>query len=66
MADDAYITNPSQQQGEATIRKGARGPANTNANTQATVPPADSPDEGPAPVPDRAGKPPHVIKDTPR
>jgi hypothetical protein len=66
MADDAYITNPSQQQGEATIRKGTRGPANANANIQATVPPADSPDEGPEPVPDHAGKPPHVIKDTPR
>ena len=65
MADDAYITNTSQQQGEATIRKGTRGPANTDANIQATIPPADSPEQGPVSVPGHAGKPPHGIQRTP-
>jgi hypothetical protein len=52
MADDAYITNPDAQQGESTVRKGSRAPANSNAKIQTTVPLDDSVEEGPVPVPD--------------
>jgi hypothetical protein len=56
MAGDAYITNPDAQQGESTVRKGSRAPANPNATVQPTVPPEDSIDEGPVDIPEHAGK----------
>ena len=57
MPDDAYITNPSAQQGESTTRKGTRAPANQNKTIQGRVPPEVSVDEGPVPIPDHPGKP---------
>ena len=56
MAGDAYITNPDAQQGESTVRKGSRAPANPNAAIQPTVPREDSVDEGPVDIPDHPGK----------
>jgi len=52
MADDAYITNPDAQQGESTVRKGSRAPANINSKVQPSVPPEDWVEEGPPPIPD--------------
>ena len=57
MSGDSYITNPSAQQGESTLRKGTRGPANSNATIQADINPDDRADEGPVGVPEHAGKP---------
>ena len=51
MGKDAYITNPDFQQGEPQHRKGVRGPADINAIVQPSVPPEESVDEGPVPVP---------------
>ena len=56
MPGDAYITNPDAQQGESTVRKGSRAPANPNATAQSTIPPGDSVDEGPVDIPEHAGK----------
>jgi hypothetical protein len=56
MAGDAYITNPDAQQSESTLRKGSRAPANENAKLQPDINPQDSIDEGPADVPEHAGK----------
>lgn len=57
MPDDAYITNPDAQQGESIVRKGSRAPANIAEKVQPRVPPEESVDEGPVPVPDHPGKP---------
>jgi hypothetical protein len=48
---DAYMTNPDAQQGESTVRKSSRGPANFEAKVQPMVSPEDRVDEGPVPVP---------------
>ena len=56
MAGDAYITNPDAQQGESTLRKGSRAPANPNAKVQPDIRPQDSVDEGPVDIPEHAGK----------
>jgi len=57
MAGDSYMTNPDAQQGESTVRKGTRAPANIGAKVQPEINSEDSIDEGPVPVPDHAGKP---------
>ena len=57
MPGDSYITNPDAQQGESTVRKGSRNPANITGKVQPEVPPEDSVDEGPVPVPEHPGKP---------
>ncbi len=56
MAGDAYITNPDAQQGKSTLRKGSRAPANPNAKLQPDIGRKDSVDEGPADIPEHAGK----------
>ena len=70
MADDAYITNPDGQQGEPSVRKGARAPANIKARVQPTVPPDERVDEGPVPIPEHprpvsdTAKNPEILRDT--
>jgi hypothetical protein len=56
MPGDAYITNPDAQQGESTLRKGSRAPANPNATVQPTIRSDESVDEGPVDIPEHAGK----------
>jgi hypothetical protein len=58
MGKDAYITNPDFQQGEPEHRKGVRAPADINAIVQPSIPPEESVDEGPVPVPhhDKPGR----------
>ncbi|HXJ02131.1 MAG TPA: hypothetical protein VNH44_12995 [Micropepsaceae bacterium] len=56
MGGDAYITNPDAQQGESTLRKGSRAPANPNATIQPTISPDESVEEGPVDIPEHAGK----------
>ncbi|HEY4263971.1 MAG TPA: hypothetical protein VGM72_01525 [Micropepsaceae bacterium] len=56
MAGDSYITNPSAQQGESTLRKGSRGPANIGGNVQPEIQPEESAEEGPVDIPEHAGK----------
>ena len=63
MAKDAYITNPDHQQGEPALRKGVRGPADINAIVQPSIPPEESVDEGPVPVPPHPGKPGGTLRD---
>ena len=57
MAGDNYMTNPDAQQGESTVRKSSRNPANINAKVQPEVDAEDSVHEGPVPVAERPGKP---------
>jgi len=54
MNDDAYMTNPDAQQGEPTVRKSTRAPANIQAKVQPIVPPVERVDEGPIPIPEHA------------
>jgi hypothetical protein len=57
MAGDNYMTNPDAQQGESTVRKSSRNPANISGKVQPEVDIEDSVDEGPVSVPDHPGKP---------
>ena len=57
MAGDNYMTNPDAQQGESTVRKSSRNPANINGKVQPEMDAADSVNEGPVPVPEHPGKP---------
>jgi hypothetical protein len=63
MAGDSYITNPDAQQGESTLRKGSRAPANIGSKVQPEIPSRDSVDEGPMDVPEHAGKRPSPTLD---
>jgi hypothetical protein len=56
MAGDSYITNPSAQQGESTLRKGSRGPANIGGKVQPEIRPEESAEEGPVDIPEHPGK----------
>ena len=57
MSGDSYITNPDAQQGESTVRKGSRAPANIGGRVEPEVNREDAADEGPVPIPDHPGKP---------
>lgn len=63
MAGDSYITNPDAQQGESTLRKGSRGPANINAKVQPKIPAQESAEEGPVDTPEHLGKRPNPSLD---
>ena len=57
MPGDSYITNPDAQQGESTVRKGSRAPANIGAKVEPEIERKDSANEGTVPIPDHPGKP---------
>jgi len=56
MSGDSYITNPDAQQGESTLRKGSRAPANIGSRIEPEINREDAVDEGPVPIPDHLGK----------
>jgi len=55
MTDESYMTNPDAQQGESSLRKSSRAPA--NSKIQPSIPREESVDEGPVPVPEHHGAP---------
>jgi hypothetical protein len=57
MPGDSYITNPDAQQGESTVRKGSRAPANIGEKVQPEIDRDDAANEGTIPIPDHPGKP---------
>ncbi len=63
MAGDSYITNPSAQQGESTVKKGSRNPATIEGMVQPEIGRDDSVDEGPVDIPDHLGKRPNPTLD---